>query len=104
MAIAHDSVAQKKKKQQLFELDTHLWQQFRQVCWTSLILNFVAQQRPEILVKKMLTVGCDTNRVLVQKMTTEFLTSKVFVHTDFVRMYILSKICMSNIMFLRALA
>ena len=29
----------KKKKQQLFELDTHFWQQFRQVCWTSLIFE-----------------------------------------------------------------
>ena len=33
-------------------------------------------------------------------MITEFLTSKVFAHTDFVRIYILSKIPMSNVMFL----
>ena len=38
---------------------------------------------------------------MVQKMIiTEFLTSTLFLHTDFVRIYILSKIYMSNVMFL----
>ena len=47
----------KKKKQQLFELDTHLWQEFRQVCWTSLIFECWRSQSPGFLVKTIVTVG-----------------------------------------------
>ena len=48
----------KKKKQQLFELDTHLWQQFRHGCCTSLIFECWRSQSPGFLVKIILTVGC----------------------------------------------
>ena len=62
-------------------------QQSGQISLTSEILKKFSGHKP-------------ASRVLVQKMITEFLTSKVFLHTDFVRIYILSKIYMSNIMFL----
>ena len=57
MEIAQDSETQKKKKQQLFELDTHLWQQFRHGWWTSLIFECCIQQSPGFLVKTIITVG-----------------------------------------------
>ena len=60
-------------------------------------LNVAFSNHPDLKLSKLSGV---TDRVVVQKMITEFLTSRVFVHTDFVRIYILSKIYMSNIMFL----
>ena len=61
--------------------------------------KFLLSATPGLLVYLIPTVGCHKPGK-TQKMITEFLTSKVFGHTDFVRMYILSKIYMSNIMFL----
>ena len=65
----------------------------------SVNFKFLLPATPGLLVKQSQLSGV-TNRVLIQKMITEFLISKVFPHTDFVRIYILSKIYMSNIMFL----
>ena len=54
LASAQDSVVCLAKKQQLFELDAHLWQQFHQVCRTSSSSKMLTTN----LVKPISTVGC----------------------------------------------
>ena len=96
MEIQQDPVVQKKKKQQLFELDTTFGNNFAKFAGRNFDFKNVVDRWPEILVRK---ANCRvvTDRVMLQKMITEFLTSTFFLLKRLAPIYILSKIYISNV-------